>query len=148
VTCGRCVALEQRAASLAEEVAYLRSELGLSVQSEVIGRLRGLIAANMAKLYRQTGIQGGGAVGPARLVAALYAAHGRPLTKRQLMDAVPPRSGGDDERDEQIVNVCVCRARDALGAALIENIWGRGYRLSEWGMARVRDIIGPQVGAA
>lgn len=127
--CDRCDELE-------EEVAYLRSELGLVRDSDVIARLRD----------HMRGVEDAGGHRPhgAQVVAALYAAKGRPLTRLQLLDACPSRTGSD-ERGTRLIDVWVYHARRSLGRDAIANVWGSGYRLTEIGMAKVGEIAaGPQ----
>jgi DNA-binding response OmpR family regulator len=127
--CGRCMELEER-------VAYLEGELGLRLQADQVARLREVLLGATMGVTR-------GRAQPAEAVLALYRAKGRPVTKWQLMDAVPPASGvaNDDERDPKIVNVWVCVARKGLGADAISTVWGRGYQMTVAGMARVTEIL-------
>jgi DNA-binding response OmpR family regulator len=127
MTCARCEELE-------EQVAYLKSELGLSNDVETSDRLR----RAMRGTYRPT--HASGACG---LVLALYAAKGRLRAKWSLMEAIPPRNGGDDDRNPKIIDVYVSCARKGLGHDAIETVWGRGYRMTDVGMERVRAILNP-----
>lgn len=122
----------ERCADLEEQVAYLRSELGFQADNEAYRKLRSYL------VYRQSRVGRASAV---RVVLALYGAKGRTLTRDQLLDAVPPRSGEEDERQLKTIDVWVCFARRALGKAAIESVWGRGYRLTEAGMAAVAGIM-------
>jgi DNA-binding response OmpR family regulator len=126
--CSRCEELE-------EEVAYLKSELGLQADADLIESLRR--AMPLGGLASK-------AHGAAHLVAALYRAHGRTLTRDQLMERLPSRNGRDD-RDDKLCAVYVCAARKTLGHDGIQNVWGRGYRLTDAGMAKVAALLGPIV---
>lgn len=119
--CERCARLEER-------VAWLESELGL--QHEV---------TRLAKLVSAMGGRG------ARVVLALYAAKGRVLTREQIVERVPPRAGGEDDRNLRIIDSWVCRARQSLSASAastIEGVHGVGYRLTDHGLAAVARILG------
>jgi hypothetical protein len=135
MTCARCAELE-------EEVAYLRGELALTHEAETYARLR-------AHLRSRPGSHRGGAIG---LITALYSAHGRVLTTAQIMDAVPATKTEHEDRMPDISKVWVCSARKALGHDSIENVWGKGYRMTPAGIERVRAIVEPadtsQVAAA
>ena len=134
MSCARCEQLE-------EEVAFLKSELG---QGTADGDLQALRMA----MRHVAGRNRIGRSSPAAVVLTLYRAHGRILSKHQLMEALPPRAGGDDDRIPKIVDVWVCRARIGIGRDSIENVWGRGYRLTPVGMARVAEILQPAQVAA
>lgn len=61
----------------------------------------------------------------------IYDGKGRVFSKEQLLSAVAPAWG--DEQEIKIVDVFVCKLRKkiaGLGLA-IETVWGRGYRLSQ-----------------
>ena len=122
---------------LEEQVAYLKSELGLVAESDALHTLR-LAMRVPGSVGRR---------GPAMVVMALYKAHGRTLSKHQIMEAVPPRSGGDDNREPKIIDVWVSRARKSLGRDAIENVWGQGARLSPQGMALVAGLLGERAAA-
>lgn len=120
--CARCAELE-------EEVAYLKSELGLRRLPTDIDRLR-----------RHFGL----ANGDAELLHALYAAKGRVVTRMQCMDATSSRPDReDDDRDLKMIDVRICRIRKPLGKDAILNVWSTGYRLSPEGIARVGAAINP-----
>lgn len=125
----------QRCEELEEEVAYLRSELGISINSGEVGVLRAAIRT-LSPGNRA------GSVGVSRFVLALYHVHGRTLSKYQIMEALPPLNGGDDQRDPKIVDVWACAARKALGRDALENVWGRGVRLTDIGADLVGRILG------
>jgi len=72
------------------------------------------------------------------LVSALAAAHPRALDVHAL-DVAIPRQDHAADRDPRIVNVLIHHVRAELGRDVIENIWGRGYRLSDAMAARVKN---------
>lgn len=123
MTCDRC-------AELLEEIVYLRSELGLSSGATELGLVR--------EALRDVGAGGARIAAAAGLICALYGAKGRVL----LLELVPP-TRIDNDRDVGIVKVWVCYARKGLGESAIENVWGRGYRLTLAGLERVRAILEP-----
>jgi DNA-binding winged helix-turn-helix (wHTH) protein len=131
--CDRCPELEER-------VAWLESELGIQRSVQVVRRLREFMLS-------QTGKSKVGRSQVAELVAALYAANGRPLTRYQIMEAIPSPTGRDD-RDDKLVDVWVCFARRSFGRETISNVWGRGYALSGVGVAKVAGILGDATKAA
>lgn len=125
--CERCEDLE-------EEVAYLKSELGLQEDAEAYRRLRAAMKAAAGNSGRFQ------AVG---LVLALYHAKGRVLSRYQLLEVCPSPSGKED-RDATIINVWVHQVRKALGSGVIENVWGRGYRLTDLGRQVVSAVLGEE----
>jgi hypothetical protein len=131
-TCERC-------AEMAERIAWLESELGLTEEAAASAKIR-------QAFY--LALDGRGGKGPSRVAMALYLARGRPLSRLQIMELIPPASGGDDERDASIVSVWVAHARKVLGRQAIATNWARGYYLTPDGMARVAAILEPQAVAA
>lgn len=127
--CVRCEELEER-------VAWLEGELGIQRVADHVLALRQVLDVAL----REQGAQRRGRNQSAELVMALYRANGRPLSRYQLLDAIPSPTGR--ERDAKIVDVWVCIARKGIGADAIENVWGRGYRLSQAGIARVAEALG------
>jgi hypothetical protein len=124
MTCARCAELE-------EEVAYLRGELGLTRNMEREHRLRSALRARNLTTH---------ANGAALLLLALYAAGGAVRTPYQLLDAIPSREHNED-RNPGVVVVYIHCARKAIGFDAIENVWGRGYRLSDAGAERVKALL-------
>lgn len=127
--CDRCEELE-------EEVAYLRSELGLNQDATDYQRLRVFMRGKSVNA-RQA----------ARLILALYQAKGRAMSRLQLLDALPSPSDKED-RNPNLIGVMVCHARAGLGREAVENVWGHGYRLSDEGVAKVRSILSAPLDAA
>jgi len=112
---------------LIEEVAYLRSELGLLRDDDEIARLR-----RAYPMHR----------GAARLIMALRAAGHRGLTYHQLDEAIPQVKGTGGERDLKVLTVWAHYARKAVGSGVIETIWGKGLRLTPHGIALVDAALG------
>ncbi len=54
----------------------------------------------------------------------------------------------DDDRDSNVIKVHVWNLRQVLGRDAIHTAWGRGYNLTDAGMARVAAILTPQQEAA
>lgn len=115
MTCSHCEALQ-------EEVAYLRSELGLRVDLDHQARLRQALS-----LRPQT----------ARLILILHAARGRTVPRAQLEEALP----GAEDRGSNYLSVYVSFARKALGRDSIETVWGQGFRLSPATLAQLSLLL-------
>lgn len=106
---------------LEEEVAYLRSEMGLANT-----------AAAVAAVKAATGLQDGAV----RALLALYAAKGRPLAKYQILEAIPAQRGHDD-RDPKLADVWVNHIRRATSHGVVNTLWGHGHSISPAGVALV-----------
>lgn len=115
--CARCAELE-------EEVAYLRSELGVQQDASLVDILK---------------VRFGLVRGWAALLAALYRAKGRCVMRAQLEEAIP--NPNDRDRDDRIVSVYIALLRGALGKDAIATVWGSGYRLTESGLERVEAVL-------
>jgi DNA-binding winged helix-turn-helix (wHTH) protein len=127
MSCARCAELE-------EEIAYLKGELGIRADAEVVDRIRrGLLTVRIAN--------SGGKHQAAECLAALYAAKGRTVSPWNLMSAVPGPSRLGENRTPNIVTVWIHMCRRLLGREAIENVYGKGYRLTPAGMARVTALI-------
>lgn len=124
----------QRCAHLEERVAWLESELGIQRDAAKREALRRETVARSPHKF--------GRGGAADVVLALYEARGRVMSFGQILEAVPPRRGGSDERRADLVKVFVCVARKTIGKDAIDTIWGVGYRLTPAGMRRVAQIVG------
>lgn len=108
---------------MAEEIAYLKSELGLSDKTT-----RSAVVQLAFSITAQE----------ARALIALADAKGRVLTHNQLEDAMERSSGGELVK---ITGVYVSRLRKALGSFdAIETVWGQGYRITPIGLAKVNTI--------
>lgn len=118
MTCAHCEDLK-------EEVAYLKSELGLRNDAERVEQLRrqGVRPAEAAMLCR------------------LYAAGGKLVTVDQLEEAIPAKDPAR-ERTTPFVRTYASRIRSRMGRDIIGNMWGRGYYLTDRGMA----VVGPMLG--
>ena len=114
-----------RLALLEEENAWLRRELGLSIDAT-----RCSIVAFRHGLSLQQ----------ARLLLALHAAGGRTLTKPQLLTATAVDAGREDDRELKIIDVIVHKVRAAIGAGMISTSWGVGYALTPAGIELLRDL--------
>lgn len=135
MTCARCEELEA-------EIAYLKGEAGEAARLDELDRLR----RGIVHLQTRNKV---GRRGTALLIMALYRANGRSLSSLQILEQIPPQDHAvDDDRRTNLVSVWVCWARKSLGSDAIENAWGRGYRLSPAGMARVAEILSPTSVAA
>lgn len=110
---------------LEDEVVYLRGELGLTTSASAIGAVKAA-----------TGLSDG----PARVLLALYRAKGRALAKHQILDAVPAQRTVDD-RDPKLVDVWVCRVREATFPDAIKTIWGQGHAITPEGAELVAKAI-------
>jgi len=114
---------------LRERIAWLESELGLQSELDLESRLERVMDSIRAIHVGRPQI--------ARFMLALYAAKGRPVTHFQLLEAMP----GSEERQPHFTAVIACRARKVFGADAIENIYGRGFRITQAGMARIAEIL-------
>lgn len=113
--CARCLELEN-------EVAWLRSELGLRLDMEEIAKLSNAF---------------GFSPNQSKLALTLLASNGRPVTRLQLDEAMP----GDADRSYSYVSVYISHIRQALGFDAIETIWGQGYRLTPAGADQIRAVL-------
>jgi DNA-binding response OmpR family regulator len=112
-------------AELKEEVAYLRSELGLADAS--------LAQHHFRKALGLTPVEG-------KLLWAFYSARHHMLRKYNFDEVVPPAMG--HERDySDTFNVWVRKLRIKLGQDVILTVWGEGYRLSPRGVQLVQSVL-------
>jgi hypothetical protein len=107
--------LAARVAELEEVVAYLKSELGLSIHESHVSALTG------------HGLERG----QARAVMALHDAKGRTLSVFQIGDAA--------SLQPQCVKQSVCRARRLIPG--IKTEYGRGYFLTIEGQTYVQRLL-------
>lgn len=117
---------------LRERVAWLESELGIQREADTVRRIREALKDTQSRPQ------------VAQLLAALYAANGRPMSRYQILEALPTKHD-NDERGSQLISVLVCHARKALGKAAINTVWGHGFYLTPLGMAKVREALGVQL---
>ncbi len=115
--------LEQRIAELEEEVSLLRRRLALEADEDAVFRI--------AARWSLTGTE-------AALVAILYHAAPRALSKGAICDVLPSRKGREDD---EVADVFVCKIRKKVGKGCIETVRGFGFRIS----AEFREAIRPLV---
>lgn len=113
----------ERIAELQAEVAYLRSELGLSIRH---GHVHAL--CRELKVTRSQ----------ATVLLVLRAANSRGLTLEQLDERIPQTHGRP--RAGFTVRVFIYQIRKQLGADVIDSMVG-GYRLSSSGFALLDTIL-------
>lgn len=123
-----CVHCEE----LREEIRFLKREIAVEDSEELIDRLR---------LYHHL------QPAEARILAALYCAKGRVLSVYQL-DELCPLISATEDRDIKHVNIRICRLRKKLGAEAIQNVWGRGYCITDLGRLQVEEALEAQRRAA
>lgn len=116
MTCSRCDALR-------EEVAYLKSELGLR---RTASEVRALQAALNVRPQA------------CRMLLMLYRARGLVVRGFQMQEEF----GEDSSDPHNLVKTYACHLRKALGRNAIQTAWGEGYSLSASGRARVAEILG------
>lgn len=119
MTCARCEAMQ-------EEVAYLRSELGLQLD-----------ATRLAALRREFGLS----EHKARMVLVLFNAKGRVVSNAQLEDALPCKYR--EERSSNFINATLSQLRRQIGKESIENVFGSGYRISDAMAVKVAALLPP-----
>lgn len=125
--CIRCDELE-------EEVAWLRSELGIQTELTV-----------KSGLARSLGLS----PGELSVVLALYRANGRVVPSSFIEETIPSTWGRAGDRCDRLVAVYVCRIRKALGAGVIETVCLMGYQLTSAGREIIRGALeGEQAVAA
>lgn len=111
---------------LEDEVAFLRSELGLQVEDSAV--------ANLCAAFKLTQME-------ARTLLLLQSVGGRVVTPVFWSEAVEPyrRAGGDGVRD---LAVYIVRIRRRLGKAAIHNAWGKGYSITAVGQQLIEQARG------
>lgn len=109
------LSLAKRVAELEEVVAYLKSELGLSIAETNVSALTAI------------GLERG----QARAVMAMYDAKGRTLSVFQIGDAA--------SLEPACVKQAVCRARRCIPG--IKTEYGRGYSLTIVGQTYVQRLL-------
>lgn len=128
----------ERIAELEQEVRRLKRLVGESADEK--------IAHKVSEFMRRSGeLRSPGA---GRIVAALYAAEGRPVSQYSLLEAVPPTYARESQdRSVNAISVWVHVIRKNLGEHTIETVRQRGYRLSDEGREFVEKIMGESAGA-
>jgi len=116
--CPRCAELE-------DEVRFLKRELGLDVEKNKVGRLQTMLAITPHQ---------------ARILYVLYAARGRIVTADAL-DEMIPAEGGETRDSLEVFKVQICKMRRAVGSNAIQNVWGKGYRITHLGQMVVEEAL-------
>lgn len=109
-----------RIADLEARVAYLESELGLTVELDQVHQVRQ--ALNVTQTH-------------AHFLLTLYRCHGRSLSYEQLDERIPAVVGRG-EAPRNTIRVFALQIRRRLGPDVVETIEG-GYRLGPRGLALV-----------
>lgn len=118
MTCAHCEDLK-------EEIAYLKSELGLQVDSGQVAAIRDAFGLTEQK---------------ARILLVLYKARARTISIAQFHDALPCRYG-KEERSEKLVQSSISQLRKIVGADAVDTLYGQGYRLGQRMRARIDAIL-------
>ncbi len=108
----------ERIEELEAEVAYLRSELGLALDTDRLARLRAS--------YGFTRSEG--------ILLLTLATTNRVMSKAHLMDALDHSKGGTDNK---MIDVYVHRIRSTLPGSIITH-YGLGYGIAPKGMEAVQ----------
>lgn len=117
---------EDRIAELEAENAWLRAQLRERFDANAI----------IGPALKLTPMQG-------CIILLLYEARGRVLSTYFIDDNLPLLKNKERE-SPRAIEVQIHHLRKRLGKAVIENVWGHGYRLSEEG----RRIVGEALGAS
>lgn len=120
--CSRCEDLK-------EEIAYLKSELGMALTKDERVSFRTNLGMDTAE---------------AAIVAALYTAKGRLVETYALSDVLPTEN---DDRSTNIIKVYICRIRRKIGKDAIRTVYSEGYGLTPVGLQRVAAAITAKVAA-
>lgn len=116
VTCDTC-------AELRERIAYLESELRIQADDTEFARVKSAF-----------GLQPMGV----RILLALWKARGGVVSVWRLEELI---RGMDGDCSENLIRVHICRMRSGIGRDAVENVWGRGYRLSGEAINRVDAVL-------
>lgn len=115
MTCETC-------AELRERIAYLESELRIQADDTEFARVKSAFRLEPMST---------------RIVLALWKARGDVVSRWRLEELIR----GDNDCSEGLLKVHVSRVRKRMGADAVENVWGRGYRLSDEAIGRVAGAI-------
>ena len=118
MSCERCAQLE-------EEVAYLKSELGIAQDGDAVLALK---------------MRFGMTPNTARFLLRLYRANGRVVTRNVLEDTLMHVTE-TYEGYSDFTKVYAHRARNALGHDTLVTVRGVGYAMSPSGLKRIGDTI-------
>lgn len=115
-----------------EEIAALRRQVSAGADDAVLDAI-----AVGCRLARQE----------AWLLATLYAARGRILSKERLNEVMPSPAGNwePSEREPKILDVIACRVRSKLDREAIQTVWGKGFRITAIGSSLVERMIAGEV---
>lgn len=112
MTCETC-------ADLRERIAYLESELGVQASDTEFARVKAAFGLQPMST---------------RIVLALWKVRGDVIGRWRLEELI--RGDGED-CSEGLLKVHISRVRKRLGKDAVDNVWGRGYRLSDEALGRV-----------
>lgn len=119
--------LQAQIAELREENRELRRQLSYELNKQTADRLR--------LVFGLTNQQGD-------ILEAPRAAQGRTVSVESLEAFMEPTGGRDPHGDiNNIVKVQIRRMRNVMGKEVIQNVWGRGYRLSEVGKVVLEEAL-------
>lgn len=114
---------------LREEIRFLKREIAIDRQQSLVDRL--VLHFHISP-------------GEAQILTALYLAKGRVLTSAHLDECAPAVNVPAEDRDMKHVAVRILRLRKRLGSEAINNVWSRGYCLSEIGLLQVEEALEAQ----
>lgn len=113
--------LDTRIAVLTEERDYWKAEAQQTADAATTERLR-----------RGFGLT----AGEGHVLGVLWRAGAVGLVRHErLTEDMPGKAWEDRESDSNTASVLICRLRKKLGAAAIETVFARGYRITDTGMA-------------
>jgi len=104
-----------RVQELEEEVSFLRRQLGIEADRDVVRKLSDALSISRHE---------------ARFLSILYAKVGGTVSRDGLMDAMYP---GLEEPNIKIIDVWTCKIRRKIGRDTIFTLWGMGYGLTPEG---------------
>lgn len=116
---------------LEDEVCYLRGELRPADNGEQ-GRLMAALKTTPAET---------------RVLLALYAGKGRPVSNWRLTEASPPARMTADRNDIAVLKIWISRIRRKLGADAVLTIRHLGYALTPSGVAQVEAALAGRAAA-
>lgn len=116
MTCDTC-------AELRERIAYLESELRIQADDTEFARVKSAF-----------GLQPMGV----RILLALWKARGGVVSVWRLEEMI---RGMDGDCSENLIRVHISRLRSGIGRDAVENVWGRGYRLTGEAINRVDAVL-------
>lgn len=117
--------VRERNDRLEEEVAFLKSELGIVKDKTA--------ETAFATRWGLTGKE-------AKILSHLYQKKGGLASRDGVMLAV--YQGSPDEPEQKIVDVFMCKIRRKIGRDIVETIWGRGWRLTPHGVEVCAGLVG------